>query len=324
MKGCMRCLLIPAMILAAGVALGAVPALSAAPATVVATASTLPAGWVAGLNAEVEGVKPLCMNLWPGAAPNQVASPAKAERDDGTARIWDVNVPGIMVYRTPAEKAAAAGGTCIIACMGGSYTHLTRLVGADNTLPEFLPRGIMVVSLKYRLKTPSADPERDAVLDGQRAIRTVRAHAKEWGIDPHKVGMLGWSAGGNLILSLTTHLKDNGNGDPKAADPIERENCRPDFIALLSPWPNGRQIAAYPAPKNAPPAFIGNAQDDTTAPFAFAKAIQAAWEAAGNKAEFMEIATGGHGAFELTTGTAKDWPERFMPWLEKQGMWKKP
>ena len=74
---------------------------------------------------------------------------------------------------------------------------------------------------------------------------------------------------------------------------------------LLSPWPNGKPITAYPAPKNAPPTFIGNAKDDTTAPFTFAKSIQSTYEAAGNKVEFMEIPTGGHGAFELTTGTAK-------------------
>ncbi len=151
------------------------------------------------------------------------------------------------------------------------------------------------------------------------------AHAAEWGIDPHKVGLLGWSAGGNLILSLSTHLDKNGAGDPEAKDPVERESCRPDFVTLLSPWPNAKTIDAYPTDKNQPPppAFMGSAQDDTTAPFTFAKAIQSNWEKAGSTVEFYEIAKGGHGAFELLTGTAKDWPDRYYPWLEKGGFWKK-
>ena len=142
---------------------------------------------------------------------------------------------------------------------------------------------------------------------------------------------IGWSAGGNLILSLSTHLEKDGAGDPAAKDPIERENCRPDFVTLLSPWPNSKKIDAYPPTKKEegkskgmPPAFIGSARDDTTAPFTFAKAIQSGWEDAGDKIEFYEIANGGHGAFELTSGTAKDWMTRWLPWMETIGMWKKP
>jgi len=288
-----------------------------------ATQPALPAGWAAGLDKPVAGVTPICLNLWDVPAPNAATNP-RPERDDGTGRITDVNTPGLLVYLPPKDKLAAAGGTCIIECMGGSYTHLTRLVGADNTVPVFVPQGITVVSLKYRLKPPSTDPERDAVLDGRRAIRVVRAHAKEWGIDPAKVGFLGWSAGGNLILSLTTHLDAASAGDPQAADPIERQSCLPDFVTLLSPWPNGKKIDAYPAGKDLPPLFMGSAHDDTTAPFAFAQAIHDQWEKAGGHVEFINVPTGGHGAYELLTGTAKNWPDQYIPWLQKEGFLKKP
>ena len=287
----------------------------------------LPSGWVAGLDKPVAGITPLCMNLWSGPAPGQVMN-AKPETDNAT-RIYGVSIPGLIVYLPPKDKQAAAGGTCVIECMGGSYDHLTRLVGADNTVDALTPKGISIVSLKYRLKPISTDVEKDAVTDGKRAIRFVRAHAKEWGIDPHKIGLMGWSAGGNLILSLSTHLDKDGAGDPNAADPVERESCRPDFVTLLSPWPNGKKIDAYPptaASKDSlgmPPAFIGNARDDRTAPFEFAQAVKTTWEAVGAKVEFYDIATGGHGAFELLTGTAKDWPDRWLPWAEKIGMWKK-
>ncbi len=105
-------------------------------------------------------------------APGQVKD-AKPETDNNT-RIYGVSIPGVIVYVPPKEKQAAAGGTCIIECMGGSYDHLTRLVGADNTVDIFAPRGITVVSLKYRLKPVSMEVEADAVTDGRRAIRFVR------------------------------------------------------------------------------------------------------------------------------------------------------
>ncbi len=304
------------------IATAALAALAATPA--VPAPAKLPDGWAAGLDKEVAGIKPLCFNLWDGAAPGQVIG-AKPEVDNNT-RIYGVSIPGAIVYLPPKEKLAASGGTCVIACMGGSYDHLTRLAGADNTVEIFAPRGIAVVSLKYRLKPASTDVEKDAVADGKRVIRLVRAHAKEWGIDPNKVGLLGWSAGGNLILSLSTHLEKDGAGDSEAKDPVERESCRPDFVTLLSPWPNSKKIDAYPASKDGkgmPPAFIGCAQDDTTAPFVFAQAIQADWEKAGDQVEFMGVPTGGHGAFELLTGTAKNWPEQWFPWMDKIGMWKK-
>ena len=332
----MKTVLLAAAVLGTAAVLGVVamtraptPATPApAPSSANAQASNLPPGWAAGLDKEVPvpggSVKPICLNLWEGAAPGQVAG-AKPERDDGTGRIYGVSIPGVLVYLPAKEKLPASGAACVIECMGGSYDHLTRLVGADNTVPVLVPKGIAVVSLKYRLKPVSTNVEQDAVTDGRRAIRFVRAHAKDWGIDPAKVGLMGWSAGGNLILSLSTHLQKDGAGDPAAQDPVERESCRPDFVTLLSPWPNGKKIDAYPATKEGkgmPPAFIGSARDDTTAPFAFAQAIKTSWEAVGGKVEFYEIATGNHGAFELLTGTAKDWPDRWLPWMEKNGMWK--
>jgi len=315
----MRCMITAALlaICAAAISLASAQSTPATP--------KLPDGWVAGLDKEVDGVKPLCMSLWDGPAPGQVLD-AKPETDNNT-RIYGVSIPGVIVYLPPKDKLAASGGACVIACMGGSYDHLTRLVGADNTVPLLVPKGIAVVSLKYRLKPVSKDVEADAVTDGRRAVRFVRTHAREWGIDPAKVGMMGWSAGGNLILSLSTHLEKDGVGDPKAKDPVERESCRPDFVTLLSPWPNGKKIEAYPASKEGkgmPPAFIGCAKDDTTAPFVFAQAIAADWEKMGGKVDFMSADNGGHGAFELLTGTAKNWPDQWLPWMEKIGMWKKP
>jgi acetyl esterase/lipase len=288
--------------------------------------TTLPPNWAPGLDKEIAGIKPLLLNLWDGEAPNTV-NDAKPERDDGTGRIWDVNAPGMIVYLPPKDKAQAAGGTCIIACMGGSYTHLTRLVGADNTVEPLTSQGIAVVALKYRLKPPSIDPERDATLDAQRAIRLVRAHAKEWNIDPAKIGMLGWSAGGNLCLSTATKTVEA----PSTAPAFEQfYSGRPNFVVMWSPWPNGKTADAYPVPRNAPPAILGTAQDDRTAPATFAQAIKASWEKAGAPVTYVDIEKGGHGAFSLgnppgTDGSAGNWvAKNLLPWLSQQNLWKNP
>jgi acetyl esterase/lipase len=291
----------------------------------VGSAATMPgefSGWAAGYAKEVAGVKPILMPLWEGEAPNQVAA-TRPERNDGE-RVWEVNAPGMLVYLPDAEKLKATGGACIVYCPGGSYTHLTRLVGADHTVEAFVPKGIAVVSLKYRLTPPSKDPERDAVIDGRRALRLVRLHAAEWGIDPKKVGMMGASAGGNLILSLCTHEEGDEGKEAHPLDKAALENGRPDFVVMWSPWPNKRTLEAY-APASGlalPPAMIGGAKDDKTAPFVFVSGVRDAWEKAGGKVEFIPAEKGGHGAFELGVGTAGDWAGKVLEWMKVNGFWK--
>jgi endo-1,4-beta-xylanase len=298
-----------------------------APATPPAPAATAPApraGRGAGqkiippkLDVPVAGITPIVLKLWPDKAPGQIEN-APPEWDDGTGRIRGTTEPGILVYLPPEGKR---NGVAIIACPGGSYEHLTKLVGADELVQTFCPQGVAVISLKYRLKPPSTDVAADALADGRRAVQLVRQHAKEWGIDPHKVGMVGWSAGGNLILNQATHpVQPPAGGD---GDGVLAHSSRPDFVGLLSPWPNGKTIDAYPVPADAPPAFIGNAEDDRTAPVAFARAVGEAWKTAGANVEMDIVPTGGHGAFEIGTGSAKDWPEKFTPWLKDIGIWPK-
>lgn len=249
--------------------------------------------------------------LWPGS-PTGVVEGATPGADDGTGRWWKIGVPGVLVY-LPEGPAPAGGRPALIACPGGGYTHLTRLVGADGAVEALLPKGFVVVSLKYRTAPPSADVETDALADGERAVRLVRGHAAEWGVDPRRVGMVGWSAGANLVLNVACHFDA---GLPVSADPVERESSRPDFVLMLSPWPAKRTIAAYPISRDAPPAFVGSAEDDKTAPADFARDIAAAYERAGAPCRIWVVASGGHGAFTINApGEGGAWIERFLPWL---------
>lgn len=271
------------------------------------------------------------IDLWPGNPPEMVEGATRGA-DDGTGRVRDVGIPGALVY-LPEVPAPAGGRIAIIVCPGGGYSHLTRLVGADGAVKSFVPRNVAIISLRYRTRPPSPSVDDHALADGKRAVRLVRHHAEEWGIDPRKIGMLGWSAGANLALNVASHFDDPGTGSgdfsrqhsgtPEAEDSVESESSRPDFVVLLSPWPSRppRPIADFPISKNAPPAFIASARDDKTAPVTFAKAIADAYQKAGVAHELWVVETGGHGAFTIDApGEGGRWIERFWPWLEKIGI----
>jgi acetyl esterase/lipase len=270
---------------------------------------------ISGISWAQQG-QPLELNLWEGNPPGMVTG-ATPGADDGTGRFRNVGTPGALVY-LPEGAAPKEGRIALIVCPGGGYTHLTRLVGADGAVDAFLPKGVAVISLKYRTTPPSTSVDADALEDGKRAVRLVRHRAKEWGINPNKIGMLGWSAGANLSLNVATHFSD---GDAGSADPVERESSRPDFVVLLSPWPSKRPVTDFTVPKNAPPAFIASAKDDKTAPVTFAEGIAANYQAAGAEHDLWVVETGGHGAFTIDTpGEGGKWINRFWPWLQKIGI----
>ncbi|MGN6368561.1 MAG: alpha/beta hydrolase [Phycisphaerae bacterium] len=273
-------------------------------AVVIAGMSTVRAEEAATLPA------PIPVALWAHGVPNAAANPG-AERDDGE-RVWNVSVPGMLVYLP--EQKGSEKHMAIVFCPGGGYTHLTRLEGADGFARTFLPKGVAVVSLKYRLKPASTDVERDARDDAMQAIRIVRAHAEEWHIDPQRIGLAGASAGANATLKVAS---ESDRGNAAASDPVDRESGRPDFVCMLSPWPDKHALSDYPIGKGAPPAFIASARDDRTAPTTFAEGIAAAYEKAGVPHRFWQIDTGGHGAFTIGgTGEGAHWVEQFWPWVQ--------
>ena len=152
--------------------------------------------------------------LWPDGAPG-----AK-----GTA---DHDKPSITVYLPPKSKA---NGCAVVVCPGGGYGHLA--VGHEGKdLGEWYNSfGVAAFVLRYRISPHYKHPA--PMLDAQRAIRTVRSHAKKWGVDPSRIGIMGFSAGGHLASTAGTHF-DSGN--EKATDPIDQVSCRPDFLVLCYP-----------------------------------------------------------------------------------------
>ncbi len=153
------------------------------------------------------------LSLWPARAPV------------GEGQFETTNV-AITVHRPPPDRAT---GTAMVICPGGGYGGLVTGAEGHGIAAWLNAHGIAGIVLEYRLPRGRAFVP---LLDAQRTIRTVRSKAEAWGIKPDRIGIIGFSAGGHLASTAATHFD---LGDPKAADPVERLSCRPDFAVLVYP-----------------------------------------------------------------------------------------
>lgn len=248
------------------------------------------------------------LRLWPGDAPGLV-TPAKPE-EIVNKRIRNVSVPELWAYLP--EKSDKKR-TAILICPGGGYSHLAMGLHVGNVVPLFHKQGIVVFGLKYRTRYGANPVADDAVADCARAVRLIREQAGAWGID--RVGVQGYSAGGNIGLNLLGRFD---TGDVQSPDPVERFSSRPDFMALMCPWPDGKLIDSYPVKQNPPPVFIASAEDDKTAPTAFAVEIAKAVEQKGGTVRMFLVPNGGHSAFHygVGDGPGTKWPDALLSMLK--------
>lgn len=158
--------------------------------------------------------EPKVQLLWPQGAPGAVG---QEDRDR----------PSLSIHLPPRERA---NGTAVVICPGGAYGFLAADHEGKQPAQWLTERGVTAFVLKYRLAPRYRHPA--MMQDAQRAIRTVRAQAKDWNIDPRRIGIWGFSAGGHLASTAGTHF-DDGKAD--APDPIDRVSCRPDFLILCYP-----------------------------------------------------------------------------------------
>jgi acetyl esterase/lipase len=232
------------------------------------------------------------------------------------------------------HRAEKGDGTVIVICPGGGYGGL--VTGAEgHGIAEWLSgHGITGVVLEYRLP---AGRSFVPLLDAQRAIRTVRANAKEWNVDPARVGIMGFSAGGHLASTAGTHFHE---GDADAADSVDRHSCRPDFMILVYPvitmddtthrgsrtkllgeapseelvelFSNEKQVTA-----KTPPTFLAHAVDDQPVPIENSRAFYKALQAHKVPAKLLELPSGGHGLNGYKGPMWDAWQEQSLAWLEQ-------
>jgi acetyl esterase/lipase len=246
------------------------------------------------------------------------------------SRIVNVHNPSIEVHLA-AESMNT--GTAIIVAPGGGHTSLViGLEGADQ-VPQFYQYGISTIILRYRLRKDGYDAKVDAVHDIQQAIRLVRAHAAEWHIDPHKIGVMGFSAGAELTMATPLQYPQFDAANNAPTDPLAGVSSRPDFVASIYPGPslftpNAVKIAGVPAiPKDAPPSFIAGAgfQDKVHAVWAD-EYFSAMLNAGIPNVEMHIFARGVHGGgsgYRQFTAEGS-WGDRFTHWLRDLGFFNKP
>ena len=266
------------------------------------------------------------MPLWPGGPPG-VAKDAPGLR------------PTLTLYQPSPEKAT---GAVVVVCPGGGYGGHADHEG--RPIAEWLNGlGITAVVLKYRLAPHSHHP---AMLeDAARAVRTVRASAEAWKVDPRRVGVLGFSAGGHLASTIATHF-DAGN--PNATDPVDRMSSRPDrailiypVISLVTPYThNGSKrnlLGEDPAPSlaeslsnelqvtpQAPPTFLAHTDQDSAVPPENSLLFALALRKAKVPVELHVFEKGQHGLGLGRPGFAfSEWPQLCARWLDGQGFLKK-
>jgi acetyl esterase/lipase len=266
------------------------------------------------------------MPLWPEGPPG-VAKDAPGQK------------PTLTLYRPSPEKAT---GAVIVVCPGGGYGGHADHEG--RPIAEWLNGlGVTAVVLKYRLAPQAHHPA--MLQDAARAIRTVRANAEAWKIDPKRVGVLGFSAGGHLASTIATHFDP---GDPKAADPIDRLSSRPDrailiypVISMNPPYTHGgsrrnllgenpsKELAdslsnELQVTKDTPPTFIAHTDQDTAVsaenPILFVLACRKEKV----PVEFHLFEKGQHGLGLGRPGFAfSEWPQLCAMWLDGQEFLKK-
>jgi acetyl esterase/lipase len=268
-----------------------------------------------GLSTVLRAQTPEVIPLWPDGAPGSEVRRHEPEQ----AKDWwvkNIHNPSVTVFTPPKGKAS---GTAVVICPGGGHREI--VFNAEGVEPaQYLAKlGVTAFVLKYRLaREPgsSYSIEKDAAADLRRAMRLIRSRAREWGIEPGRLGVLGFSAGAELAALVTYNP---AAGDPKATDPIEQVSARPDFQIIVYPGPVG---VPEKLPADSPPAFFLCANDDESHAQPVMQLVEQ-YRTLHIPVEVHLYAAGGHG-FNMGDRSdlvsIRNWPQRMADWLADRGL----
>jgi acetyl esterase/lipase len=252
--------------------------------------------------------------LWPNGAPGSEARKDEAEQTKGET-VLNVHNPSIVVFLPPKEINTGVG---LIVAPGGGHTSLWIMHEGFNPAEAFAKKGIAAFVLKNRLQSSGYKFDVEGLADMQRAVRVVRSRAAEWGVAPNKIGVSGFSAGGELAALASLR---HDAGVPDAADPIDRVSSRPDFQALIYP---GKSHLIQPV-ADSPPAFLAAGFDDRPDISVGLAEAYLRFKKAGVQAELHVYAKTPHG-FGLRPERAgqshQEWPTQVVSFLRQTGMLK--
>ena len=251
--------------------------------------------------------------------------------------IVNIHNPSIEVHTV--DRGLNTGAVVILAAGGG---HNTLNVGGEaaDFVPFFYNYGVNTVILRNRLRRDGYEPKTDEVYDALQAIRLVRAYAKEWSIDPHKIGIMGFSAGAELSAPAAVVFDDFDKNNSDASDPLAGISSRPDFVGVIYPGPSpfARNRTPPPIPRNVPPSFVICAGSGDKGHAVWAMEYFSAMLAASVPNIEMHIyANGRHPGDQLPDGSRMSggltdrngtpfgtWQYRFIEWFRDLGFLQKP
>jgi acetyl esterase/lipase len=283
--------------------------------------------------------KPQVVELWPGKAPDESAplgaeivrmSPRldrkQVEVTEPTRLVTNVSKPTLTVYRPAREKDT---GAAVLICPGGGYWNLYWQLEGEEVAAWLNSLGVTGIILKYRVPRRPDDvkgePARRPLQDAQRAVRLVRSKAREWGIDPHRIGIIGFSAGGHLAVATATGF-DKQTYEP--IDDVDRISCRPDFaIPVYSGYLKAKDkdelAPGLSVPKGTPPVFLVHGGADIVSPPEHSVIMYLALKRAGVPAELHVYATAAHDfGVRPSDHPYATWTQSCARWLRHQGFLK--
>ena len=261
--------------------------------------------------------------LWTNGAPGSVERMKEAEKEDvgpGKCNVTNIHNPSITPYLVAKKTANDTNATtaALLICPGGGHRMLCLGHEGYDLGQWFAEHGISAFVLKNRLAREAGSTytiDEHAMSDTRRALRLIRSKAKEWNIDASKLGVLGFSAGGELA-ALAAMDSDDGKSD--APDPIERMGCRPDFQVLIYPGSSSR----FTVKKGMPPVFIALGAKDRDDISKGMAQLYLKYKEADVPAELHVYSNAGHGFGYRpnSTGAAGDWPIRLREWMIDSGL----
>ena len=285
---------------------------------------------------------PLVVEIWPGTAPDEsgnigeerfLMSPKldrkQVEVTEPTQMITDVTKPTLTIYQPAKDKNT---GTAMLICPGGGYYNLYWQLEGEEVAAWLNSIGVTGIILKYRVPRRPDEPKKDEparrpLQDAQRAVSVVRSKANEWGIDPQRIGIIGFSAGGHLAVATATNF-DKRTYEP--IDDVDKISCRPDFaIPVYSGYLKSKDkdelAPGLRIPTGTPPIFLAHGGDDIVSSPEQSVFMYLALKRAGVPAELHIYATATHDfGVRASDHPYSTWTESCARWLRHQGFLKPP
>lgn len=285
--------------------------------------------------------KPLVVELWPGKVPDEagnigaekvVMSPEldrkQVEVTESTRMVTNVSRPTITIYRPAKDKDT---GTAMLICPGGGYWNLYWQLEGEEVAAWLNSLGVTGIILKYRVPRrpddPKGEPARRPLQDAQRAVSLVRSRAGQWGVDPRRIGIIGFSAGGHLALATATGFQKRTY---EPVDDSDKVSCRPDFAVLcysgyLKAKDKDELAPGLRIPAGTPPIFLAHGGDDIISDPRHSVVAYLALKRAGVPGELHVYATAAHDfGVRQSDHPCSTWTQSCADWLRQQGLLEPP